>query len=183
METRSTRAGMTRRPDQDPGRRQTGRTDPCSRWSRHHRFGSCRPGRPAPGSALTPRSVRSKRLLIFRTGRSSGCRSEGRATPRRALRGSGAALDDGAALGGGLSSTAKATHSLDGHGPGPVAPGMIRAWSELGAEARGIRHQDLIYAERSRAELRPRTSTGSWAASISRSMRMGRSRTRMPVAW
>ena len=39
---------------------------------------------------------------------------------------------------------------------------MIRAWSEPGAEARGIRHQDLIYAERSRAELRPRTSPGSW---------------------
>src|SRR5689334_15427546 len=39
------------------------------------------------------------------------------------------------------------------------------------------------YVERSRAGLRPRTSPGSWAASISRSMRMGRSRTRMPVAW
>ena len=54
-----------------PGARPA-RTDTCSHRSRHHRFGSCRPSRPAPGSALTPRSVGQKRLLIFRTDRGSG---------------------------------------------------------------------------------------------------------------
>src|ERR1700735_2977020 len=46
--------------------------------ARHHRFGSCRLGRPAPSPALTPRSVRSKRSLIFRTDRGSGHHRGGR---------------------------------------------------------------------------------------------------------
>ena len=63
--------------------------------------------------------------------------------------------------------------------------GVHRLKDLVGAGCGGERNSPpgSYYAERSCAELRPLTSPGSWGPSISRSMRMGRSRTRMPVAW